>query len=125
MLNAFDGGFTGSLTVTVTIADVNEPPMVRRNSGAGAFSIVENSGTDVGRFVATDPERRDVTWSLETTGDHGRFEIDAANGALSFKERPTSRATTSASTRPITSPCRPPRSTTGTRRRSSGRAASP
>ena len=28
MLNAFDGGFTGSLTVTVTIADVNEPPMV-------------------------------------------------------------------------------------------------
>ena len=88
MLNAFDGGFTGSLTVTVTIADVNEPPMVRRSSGAGAFSIVENSGTDVGRFVATDPERRDVTWSLATTGDHGRFEIDAANGALSFKEAP-------------------------------------
>ena len=28
MLNAFDGGLTGSLTVTVTIADVNEPPMV-------------------------------------------------------------------------------------------------
>ena len=56
MLNAFDGRFTGSLTVTVTIADVNEPPMVRRSSGAGAFSIVENSGTDVGRFVATDPD---------------------------------------------------------------------
>ena len=27
-LNAFDGGLTGSLTVTVTIANVNEPPMV-------------------------------------------------------------------------------------------------
>ena len=57
-LNAFDGGLTGRLTVTVTIADVNEPPVVARRSGTGAFSIVENSGTDVGRFEATDPERR-------------------------------------------------------------------
>ena len=29
-----------------------------------------------------------MTWSLATSGDHGRFEIDAANGALSFKEAP-------------------------------------
>ena len=36
--------------------DVNERPVVKRRSGMGAFSIVENSGTDVGRFVATDPE---------------------------------------------------------------------
>ena len=88
MLNAFDGRFTGRLTVTVTIADVNEPPMVTRRSGTGAFSIAENSGTDVGAFEAMDPEGRVVTWSLATTGDHGRFEIDAANGALSFKELP-------------------------------------
>ena len=86
MLNAFDGRFTGSLTVTVTIADVNEEPMVTRSSGTGDFSIAENSGTTVGDFDATDPEDHAVTWSLETTGDHGRFEIDAANGALSFKE---------------------------------------
>ena len=79
---------TGDLDVTVTITNVNEPPVVRRSSGTGAFSIVENSGTDVGRFVATDPEGGGVTWSLETSGDHVRFEIDAANGALSFKEAP-------------------------------------
>ena len=30
-LNAFDGGLTGRLTVTVTIADVNEPPVVDGN----------------------------------------------------------------------------------------------
>ena len=85
-----DGGdpLTGDLDVTVTITNVNEPPMVARSSGTGPFSIVENSGTDVGRFVATDPEGQGVTWSLETTGDHDRFEIDAANGALSFKEAP-------------------------------------
>ena len=79
---------TGRLDVTVTIGRVNERPVVKRRSGTGAFSIVENSGTDVGRFVATDPEGQGVTWSLETSGDHGRFEIDAANGALSFKEAP-------------------------------------
>ena len=88
MLNAFDGDLTGSLDVTVTIANVNEPPVVRRRSGMGAFSIEENSRTTVGSFDADDPEGHAVTWSLETTGDHGRFEIDAANGALSFKELP-------------------------------------
>ena len=79
---------TGSLAVTVTITNVNEPPVVRRSSGTGPFSIVENSGTDVGAFDATDPEGQGVTWSLATSGDHARFEIDEANGALSFKELP-------------------------------------
>ena len=87
MLNAFDGSLTGRLTVTVTIADVNEPPVVRRRMGTGAFSVVENSERDVGSFVAPDPEDRGVTWSLARSGDHGRFEIDA-NGSLSFKEAP-------------------------------------
>ena len=79
---------TGTATFDITIEDVNEAPVVTRRSGTGPFSIVENSGTDVGRFVATDPEGGGVTWSLATSGDHGRFEIDAANGALSFKEAP-------------------------------------
>ena len=77
-----------TVQVTIEVTDLNEPPVVRRSSGAGPFSIVENSGTDVGRFVATDPEGGGVTWSLATTSDHGRFEIDEANGALSFKEAP-------------------------------------
>ena len=60
---------TGTATFDITIEDVNERPLVRRRSGTGAFSIVENSGTDVGRFVATDPEGQGVTWSLD---DHRR-----------------------------------------------------
>ena len=60
----------------------------RAAQGTGPFSIVENSGTEVGRFDATDPERRDVTWSLARTHDHARFEIDANDGALSFKAAP-------------------------------------
>ena len=85
-LNAYDGRFTGRLDVTVTIANVNEQPMVTRSSGRGAFSIVENSGPDVGDFEATDPENDDVTWSLASGGDSRFFEIDETNGALSFKK---------------------------------------
>ena len=89
-VNALDSeGETGRLDVTVTITNENERPVVKRSSGTGPFSIVENSGTDVGSFEADGPGgRQGVTWSLETSGDHGRFEIDAANGALSFKEAP-------------------------------------
>ena len=106
---------TGTADVRHHHQDVNEPPVVRRRSGAGAFSIVENSGTDVGSFVATDPEGGGVTWSLATSGDHGRFEIDAANGALSFKEAPDFERSDLGSTRPTPSPCRLQRWTTGTR----------
>ena len=74
------------ITVTVTVEPVNEPPMVMRSSGSGAFSIEENSGTTVGSFDADDPEGDDVTWSLATTGNFGRFEIDETSGELSFKE---------------------------------------
>ena len=87
-LNAYDGDLTGSLDVTVTIADVNEPPVVTRSSGAGAFSIQENSRTAVGSFTATDPERDNVTWSLASSADHRRFEIGASDGALSLKAAP-------------------------------------
>ena len=87
-LNAYDGDLTGRLDVTVTIADVNEPPVVARSSGAGAFSIEEHSGTAVGSFTATDPERDAVTWSLAQSGDHRRFAIGASDGVLSLKEAP-------------------------------------
>ncbi len=87
-LNASDGTNTGSLTVTVTVVDVDEPPMVERSTGSGAFTVAENSGTAVGSFTAPDPERESVTWSLARAGDHTRFLIDDASGALSFRTPP-------------------------------------
>ena len=51
-LNAFDGGLTGRLTVTVTIADVNEPPVV---DGAAARARSASPRT-AGRMWA--PSRR-------------------------------------------------------------------
>ena len=85
-LNAWDGANTGSLTVSVTVVDVDEVPAVSRSSGSGAFSVEENSGTVVGSFTASDPESERVTWSLAGT-DSGDFAINGS-GALTFKETP-------------------------------------
>ena len=86
-LNASDGQEAGSLTVEVTVTDVNEPPVVARETGTGAFSIVENSGTAVGTFEATDLDAGDdaVEWSVAGI-DGGHFVVE--NGALSFKANP-------------------------------------
>ena len=101
-LNAFDGGLTGRLTVTVTIADVNEPPVVARSSGRGAFSIEENSGTAVGRLRRHGPggPPRDVVardhrrpWPLRDRRER-RAQLQGT--------RPTTKAPTSAPTRPTT-----------------------
>ena len=75
-----------TIEVTIAVTNVNEPPVVARQTGTGAFSIVENSGTEVGTFVADDPERSAVTWSLASGGDSRFFEIDETSGALSFDE---------------------------------------
>ena len=85
-INASDGTNTGSLDVEVLVSDVNEPPVVARQTGSGAFSIAENSGTGVGSFTATDPENQAFGWSLGGA-DAADFEISSA-GALSFVAEP-------------------------------------
>ena len=85
-LNASDGKNSGTLDVTVTVTDVNEAPVVARETGTGAFSIVENSGTAVGTFVAPDPEDDNVEWTVAGI-DGGHFEI-SQSGELSFEANP-------------------------------------
>ena len=121
MLNSSDDPdptIDDTIQVTIAVTNVNEPPVVTRRSGTGDFSIEENSGTAVGDFDATDPEGSGVTWSLATSGDYRRFEIDETSGALSFDENGPpdfESADLGNDVRPITSPCGPPRPTTGTR----------
>ena len=82
-----DGDLPNLINVEVTVADVNEPPVVMRsNGGTGAFSIVENSGTEVGSFVATEPDGDDLEWSVAGI-DGGHFEVREISGSwtLSFK----------------------------------------
>ena len=82
-LNAFDGRFTGSLTVTVTIADVNEPPTI---SGEVLVDFTENGTGTVEMYSAMDPDvGATQDWSL-AGADGGDFEI--TNGVLTFINPP-------------------------------------
>ena len=48
-------------SVTVTVTNVNEAPVV---TGAATASIEENSSSTLGSYSATDPERDTLTWSV-------------------------------------------------------------
>ena len=73
------GSVSKSLTVTVNVQDVNEPPVI---SGPASPSVPENS-TPVATYTATDPEGHSVTWTMSTGG--GTFSIGGSSGALAFK----------------------------------------
>ena len=71
-----------SIRVTITVEDVDEPPEL---SGDTVVSVPENSGRPVATYSATDPEERDLNWSLGGT-DEGAFEL--AGGVLRFLAPP-------------------------------------
>ena len=76
-------GKTGTLDVTVTVRDVNEPPVISGPSGPIDFE--EHRGADITTFTATDPESATLLWSL-SGDDRERFAL--ANRVLSFKVPP-------------------------------------
>ena len=81
---------TGRLNVVVTIMDVDEPPVV---TGNDMPSFDENRTGRIGRYNATDPEGKPVTWSLSGS-ERDNFVIDS-NGYLSFVITPNFEAKSS------------------------------
>ena len=80
-----EGGLRGSLDVTVTVNDVNEPPTITTTgSSAVALRQNENVTSRLYSYRATDPEGADtVIWSVGGA-DARFFTIDG--GQFSFKE---------------------------------------
>ncbi len=78
------GAITGEFEVAVTVADVDEPPVI---NGTTRYTIAENSARGVGSYTATDPERASTTWLSLTGADARHFMLDEF-GALSFVETP-------------------------------------
>ena len=81
---------TASLSVTVTVTEVNEGPVITRQ-GSAPGSVPENHGADqmLARYTASDPERPSVRiteWSTSGT-DSGDFTINAL-GELRFRNSP-------------------------------------
>ena len=79
----------GSITIAVTVTNVDEAPVFADGSSV-SVSVAENS-TAVGTYTATDPEGAAVTYALAASGDHGSFEVTSA-GVLSFKVAPDHEA---------------------------------
>ena len=81
-----DAGNSDTITVTITVTGVNEPPAV---TGDAAVPFQENGTIDtpLHTYMEDDPETDDdSTWSLSGT-DSGKFEL-AANGDLTFEAQP-------------------------------------
>ena len=82
-LKVYDGEFTDTLDVTVTVTNTNEPPTFN-DGDTGTRTVVENTpaGRNIGRpLTATDPERDTLTYTLGGT-DAASFDIVATSGQL-------------------------------------------
>ena len=98
-VNASDGDKTGTLYLTITVTDVNEPPTI---TGEQAPSFSENSVRSVAIYQATDPEQGTITWSVIGIDDDD-FNV-SQTGVLTFSNIPdfenpvdATRTTTTAS----------------------------
>ena len=79
-----DQSNTATLSVTVTVTDVNEGPAV---TGRNSYTVEENQELSGADFFATDPEGDSVArWSLSGT-DQGDFNI-SQDGELTFRNTP-------------------------------------
>ena len=119
-VNALDSeGETGRLAVTVTVTERERAAGGQAEQRHGPLQHRREQRDGRGQVRRHGPGGAGgVTWSLETTGDHGRFEINAGERRAQLQgSSPTTKAPTSASapTRPTPSPCRLQRWTAGTR----------
>ena len=81
------------ISVTVTVEDVNEPPVV---SGTSTIQYAENDTRSVDTYTADDPESDRITWSL-SGADADDFEI-TQGGVLDFAAAPDFESPTDSNT---------------------------
>ena len=77
-----DEGLSGTRSLTVTVTDVNEPPVLE---GPASVPYDEDRRDSVATYTALDPEKRPVTWSL-LGADRGSFTL--TDGVLAFSTAP-------------------------------------
>lgn len=87
-VQASDGALVDTKALAVTIANVNEAPVI---SSGGAFTINENS-IAVTTITSTDPEGTARTYVITGGADAARFAINSATGALTFVTAPNFEA---------------------------------
>ena len=85
-IEASDGNYTGTLDVTVTVTDENEPPAFAEETAAHTIAENTAAGQNIGTPVpATDPDDGAIlTYTLVGT-DAASFDIVATSGQLQTK----------------------------------------
>ena len=78
-----------SITVTITVTDVDEKPTVP--TGETSVSYGENRTDAVQTYTATDPERGTVEWTLS---GYDAEDLSISGGMLTFMEQPDYEAPT-------------------------------
>ena len=78
-------GLSDTITVTISVTDQNEPPVI---SGKASVYYAEDRTNAVATYTATDPENGSITWSLAGE-DSGDFSI-SNTGVLTFNTPPDS-----------------------------------
>jgi hypothetical protein len=76
-----DGNLEAKKTYKVKVINKNEKPVITSDS---TWSVYENE-TDIGSVSATDPENKDLTFSIS---DNSGISIDSSTGAMSFINAP-------------------------------------
>ncbi len=90
VVQASDGSLGDSQTLTVTVTNVNEAPVITSNGGgdAASVSLPENT-TTVTTVTATDPDAAaTLTYSINGGADAARFTINPTSGLLAFLAPP-------------------------------------
>ena len=76
------GGLTATISVTITVEDVDETPVV---TGPNSPEVAENSNTNVSAYTSTDPDEKGIEWVL-TGMDSDAFILSV--GVLTFSKVP-------------------------------------
>ncbi len=84
---------TQAISVTVTNQNDNAPVITSNGGGASAAILLAENTTSVTKVTATDADNLGaLTYSLVGGPDQSKFEIDASNGVLRFRNAPNFEA---------------------------------
>src|SRR5215213_669171 len=89
IVRASDGSLFDDQTITVTVTDANDAPIITSNGGGAtaAINLAEND-TAATTVTATDQDGAAPSYSISGGADAARFSINSSSGALAFVAAP-------------------------------------
>ncbi len=96
-VQASDGAAIDQQTITVTVTDVNDAPVITSNGGLATASINVNENISAVTTVTStdqDSPAQTLTYSLAGGADQAKFSINSSTGVLTFNTAPNFEAPT-------------------------------